>query len=137
MYAALMLPAMRARMGERADKFIRLLARLSVFYVAFSLVTLHFQGFLPPRYSPCCTVFRKFLQPTNVLMQNLQVLSQGFVLGNFASAGLSSCVAHTEVITLIRTAFLARRLECISLLQWPSCGMRLLFVLFDVSIGGS
>lgn len=69
--------------GERSDKIYQVarqtvkatapegrLTFLSACYVAFSLVMLRFfLGFLPPRYSPRCTVFKKFLQPSNVLTQ--------------------------------------------------------------------
>lgn len=63
-------------------------------------------------------VFGKFLQPSNLLTQNLQIF-RDFCLWNFLPAGLSSSGVHTEVIALIRTAFLAPSRECISLLRQP------------------
>lgn len=108
-------------------------------YVAFNFVTWRFfLDFLPPHSLPLLYGFQKVpaakqsagTEPANSLPGLFPW--ELFICWLILFRGI-----HTEVITSIRTAFLAQSLECISLLWQPCCGVRLLLVLSLVSLGRS
>lgn len=147
MCAALMIPSVQTRNGGRADKSYQVThksihgttryGRGTVLSVSRGIRLCHMT--LLPRLSTSTSTAPAVLFSESSSSQAIcwDRTCKFFARAFFICWLILFRGIHTEVITLIRTAFLAQSLECISLLWQPCCGVRLLLVQSFVPLGRS